>query len=68
MLQLGDRVKVADTSRCAADWRGWTGFVVGLRMMIDNEAVDVTVSDHFPPRHLGDLTSGFAFVDLEKIT
>lgn len=64
-MQLGDRVKVSVACRYFGDWRGWSGFVVGLHVASVTGAISVDVSDHFPPRHLGDVTTDFAITDLE---
>lgn len=67
-MQLGDRVKVAPKCRHFGDWRGWSGFVVGMHVLERTGAIAVDVSDHFPPRHHGDVTTDFEIDDLEPAT
>lgn len=60
-LKIGDHVKVVGPME--ADWRGWEGFVCGICMQTDGK-IDITVSDVFPPKHLGHMTDGFGENDL----
>ncbi|SCW95960.1 hypothetical protein [Ancylobacter rudongensis] len=61
--KLGDRVAISPSSEWHADWRDWAGYVCELHMCPSGK-IDVGVSNHYPPKHLGDITDGFEPVDL----
>ena len=60
-LKLGDRVTIVGGYE--VEWRGWEGFVCGMCMQIGGD-INITVSDSYPPKHLGEMTDGFTESDL----
>lgn len=61
---IGQPVVVPDTCQYFADWRGQTLWIAGVQFDHRKRRLDYTVSEHWPPRHNGDLSDGWAEEDL----
>lgn len=70
-FKIGDRVSV-DEKYLPPECIPTHVFVVGMQLQVPAEnhsdmRVNYTVSDHWPPRHNGDLTDGYFDEDLHPL-
>lgn len=65
--ELGDLVQISSSAPYADDWRGVALFFAGVHMAPTalGAKVNVTLSEHWPPRHNGDLTDDFPMEHIE---
>lgn len=59
-LKIGDPVRLSSVMPYYVDWEHTPLWVAGIHAANITGAISYTLSEHWPPRHNGDLTSDFA--------
>jgi hypothetical protein len=57
-LRIGQHVRMADSCPYIGDWRGWTGFVSGIRADNRTGRISYEVSEVWPPDERSGRTDG----------
>lgn len=63
-FNIGEECHINETSKYFQDWKSTRLWFAGIRMDIRTGDTDVTVAEHWPPRHPGDLTDGFPLSEI----
>lgn len=63
VLQIGQKVRMADDCPYIGDWRRWTGFVSGIRADNETGRISYEVSDVWPPSNQSGRTDSCYYLE-----
>jgi hypothetical protein len=63
-FHIGEECHINETSKYFQDWKSTRLWFAGIRIDVRTGNNDVTVAEHWPPRHNGDLTDGFPLSEI----